>query len=53
MIKGIANWREKYPLFAWCADLGDEWYIPAIEELRVFTLNNKVCEAINNTLEKN
>ena len=32
-VKQIDGWREKYPAFAWCADLGEGWYIPAKKEL--------------------
>jgi hypothetical protein len=46
----IAGWREKYPAFAWCADLGEGWYIPAIEELIKFTLDDDVRNAVNRTL---
>lgn len=34
VVQRIPNWREKYPAFAWCADLGEEWYLPAINELK-------------------
>ena len=33
VVQRIPNWREKYPAFAWCADLGKGWYLPAINEL--------------------
>ena len=45
-----SNWRNKYPAFAWCADLGEGWYLPAIEELRKFTLNETIHDAVNITL---
>ncbi|MBR3846134.1 MAG: TIR domain-containing protein, partial [Alistipes sp.] len=45
------NWRADYPAFAWCADLGDSWYLPAIQELRLFTLNDSVHDTVNRTLE--
>ena len=32
-VKAISGWREKYPAFAWCADLGEGWYLPSKEEL--------------------
>lgn len=35
VVQRIPNWREKYPAFAWCADLGEGWYLPAIDELKV------------------
>lgn len=46
----IADWHNKYPTFAWCADLGEGWYLPAIEELKKFTLDNAVHDALNRTL---
>ncbi len=33
VVQCIPNWREKFPAFAWCVDLGDGWYLPAIREL--------------------
>lgn len=50
-IQQINGWREKYPAFAWCADQGEGWYLPAIEELEQFTLNDSVHDAVNRTLE--
>ncbi|MBE6177983.1 MAG: DUF1566 domain-containing protein [Rikenellaceae bacterium] len=44
------NWRADYPAFAWCARLGAGWYLPAIEELELFTLNDSVHDAVNRTL---
>ncbi len=49
-VRKIARWREKYPAFAWCADLGEGWYLPAIEELIKFTLDDAVHDAVNRTL---
>ncbi len=49
-VKAIAGWREKYPAFVWCADLGEGWYLPAIDELDLFTLNGKIRNAVNRTL---
>ena len=49
-VKAIANWQEKYPAFKWCADLGEGWYLPAIEELQKFTLDDAVHDAVNRTL---
>ena len=50
IVKQIADWQSKYPAFKWCADLGEDWYLPAIEELRLFTLNQSVHDAVNKTL---
>lgn len=33
-IQTISGWHEKYPAFAWCADKGDGWYLPALNELK-------------------
>lgn len=33
-IQAIAGWHEKYPAFAWCADKGEGWYLPALNELK-------------------
>ena len=46
------NWYKKYPAFAWCADLGEGWYLPAIEELKLFTLNKHVHDIVNQTIAK-
>lgn len=35
MIQAIEGWHEKYPAFAWCADKGKGWYLPALNELKV------------------
>ncbi len=32
-IQSIWRWRKRYPAFAWCADLGEGWYLPARDEL--------------------
>lgn len=34
VIRSIDGWRDKYPAFAWCADKGKDWYLPAVNELR-------------------
>lgn len=26
------NWQKRFPAFAWCAELGEGWYLPAIGE---------------------
>ena len=40
VVKAISGWETKYPAFKWCADLGDDWYLPAKEELLTI-YNNK------------
>ena len=49
-VKAIYGWQSKYPAFKWCADLGEGWYLPSIEELKVFTLNTAIHDAVNRTL---
>lgn len=49
-VKSISGWRDKYPAFKWCADLGEGWYLPSIEELKTLTLNDAVHDAVNCTL---
>ena len=48
-IQSIGGWQEKYPAFAWCASLGDGWYLPAKSELLAIY---KTKTKINATLEK-
>ena len=48
----IDEWRNKYPAFAWCADHGDGWYLPAIDELKELLLNDEVHSKVNGTLEQ-
>lgn len=40
---------DKYPAFAWCREKGDDWYLPAIDELESI-YNNR--SKINSTLAK-
>ena len=51
VVKQIPDWQSKYPAFKWCADLGEGWYLPAIDELKLFTLDQSVHDAVNQTLE--
>ena len=48
-IKKLPNWKENYPAFAWCASLGDGWYLPAKDELRLIYENQ---DAINRSLNQ-
>ena len=48
-VKKQKNWEENYPAFAWCARLGDGWYLPAEKEL-VLVRENK--ELINKKLKE-
>ena len=48
IIEQINNWRNKYPAFAWCADLGEGWYLPVIEDLQKIY---RVKDVVNKQLE--
>ena len=53
VVKAIDGWQSKYPAFKWCADLGEGWYLPAIEELKVVyknrdKLNSKLTDKLSN-----
>ena len=50
-IKKIYGWQERYPAFAYCASLGDGWYLPAKEELEKLMFNSAVYNAVNKTLQ--
>ena len=50
-VRLVEGWHDKYPAFAWCADLGEGWYLPAIEELKKFTLDEYIHDAVNRTLK--
>lgn len=49
-VQAISDWQSKYPAFAWCASLGDGWYLPAIEELNMLMSNVEIRDAVNSTL---
>ncbi len=49
-VKARPDWQSKYPAFKWCTDLGDGWYLPAIEELKKFTLDDTIHDVVNRTL---
>ena len=51
-IARIVGWHEKYPAFAWCAIQGEEWYLPAIEELETLLLNSATLNVVNRTLDR-
>lgn len=48
IVKQIPNWYYKYPVFRWCADLGEGWYLPAESELLDVC---KVKDVVNKTLQ--
>ena len=47
-IESISGWQSKYPAFKWCADLGDGWYLPAINELEaIYKQRDKINRALS------
>ena len=48
VVKQIPGWRNKYPAFRWCADLGEGWYLPAKAE---WSAIHSVKEAVDKALE--
>lgn len=50
IVMTIERWDEQYPAFAWCASLGQGWYLPAINELTTLFSNQEAIEKINATL---
>ncbi|MBQ7951520.1 MAG: SUMF1/EgtB/PvdO family nonheme iron enzyme [Alistipes sp.] len=49
-VKARPDWQSKYPAFKWCTDLGDGWYLPAIEEFKKFILDDTIHDVVNRTL---
>ena len=41
-IKKLPNWKSNYPAFAWCASLGECWYLPAFDELKLIYQNKSI-----------
>ena len=53
-IKSISGWQSKYPAFKWCADYGNGWYLPALNELRaIYNQRDKINRALSaNNMDK-
>lgn len=49
-IKLYENWEERFPAFKWCADLGDNWYLPTYNELCAIY---EIKDTLNATLSAN
>ena len=47
-IKKQPNWKNNYPAFAWCASLGDGWYLPAVDELLLIYENKSIINRMLN-----
>ena len=43
-IKDIPDWKDKYPVYAWCHNLGEEWYVPSVEEIKTIYNNKYILE---------
>ena len=43
---------KEYLGFVWCRKHGEEWYMPAIEELKLLIFNDRVRNSVNKTLKK-
>ena len=50
-IMSLAN-KDEYPAFEWCRSKGKDWYLPAINELKLLLLNTDVRNAVNQTLKQ-
>ena len=46
----VTDWQTKYPAFKWCADYGEGWYLPALNELKAIYAQK---DTINATLSAN
>ena len=50
----IDNWQYKYPAFAWCAALGEGWYLPARGELKIiYSVNLTFDNILKKTIKAN
>ena len=49
--KLFKDWEKMFPAFAWCASLGDGWYLPAKDELVKFMEDDSVREKVEQTLK--
>ena len=52
VVKKINGWKKTHPAFYWCDPLGDGWYLPAINDLIDFALDNKLFNIVNSKLEE-
>ena len=42
----------EYSAFVWCRAKGKDWYLPAIDELKLLLLDSSVHQAVNSTLKE-
>lgn len=45
VITALDNWKEEFPAFAFCAQLGEGWYLPAYMELQNIMQNRRIISA--------
>ena len=45
IIMQIPDWETKYPIFKWCVDLGEGWYLPSKREMDKVNQNKHWVEA--------
>jgi hypothetical protein len=38
----LPDWKNRFPAFEWCHSLGEDWYLPAMEELRTIVSNARL-----------
>ena len=43
---------DEYPAFTWCRSKGNDWYLPAIDELELLVWNDNVRMSVSDTLEQ-
>lgn len=44
-IKSLPNWRKTYGVFVACATLGEDWYLPSLEEVKRINANRHIINA--------
>ena len=40
------EWAKAFPSFVWCASLGSDWYLPAVEELELICRNKETVNFV-------
>ena len=45
-IKALNSDLSKYPAFKWCADYGTDWYLPALNELKVIYEKKSIINSV-------
>ena len=51
-IKNLPDWRKTYGVFVACAKLGEDWYLPAIEEVRKINVHRDLIDATFDALKQ-